>query len=289
MSFEDIKDQPDAVRQLAQSLKSGNIAHSYIFAGPAGSGRKRAAAVFAKALNCSRPDASAGPCGRCRDCGKIDASNHPDVSVITPEKPGKEMGIDRIRQMASSLYLKCYEGRTKVMIVDCDNGVSAEAANAFLKTLEEPPERSVIVLIAGAAASLLPTIVSRSRVVNFRAPRRAPADEKRQARRRDIISALREGRAHELDFDGVSRQEACNALVDMLAWYRDVMAAKAGVSDSAYFFNPDEKRSLVENAAAYDFGRLDAIMAKIVYTRSCLEQDANVKLAMAAMAAQLAS
>lgn len=283
------KDSSAPSARILNAVISEKIAHAYIFAGPAGSGRTTAAAFLAKALNCISDDIINRPCGKCAQCVKIDSGNHPDVSLVGPEKPGKEIGIDRVRHVASDIYMKAYEGRKKVFIIDCGSGLSREASNAFLKTLEEPPADSVLIMITRDARELLPTIVSRSQVIRFRNDKiPEPKNESALRRRSEVISALQAGDIYTLDLDKLSRQEARYCLDVMLTWYRDIMVLKSGFADRGSLLNPDQAGSLPQHIRAFGFERLDKMIERIIYTRACLDQDANVKLAMATLAAELA-
>lgn len=155
---------------LAKSAIDGSVAHAYIFAGPEGIGKKPVAAGFAKLLNCTAkhlpeniPDAECS----CVSCTKIDKGIHPDLIVIRFEGV-KSIKVEQIREdIEDRIYLKPYEGKYKIVIVDEAERMSNSAQNAFLKTLEEPPPDSVIILITSEPNSLLPTIRSRCRIIQF--------------------------------------------------------------------------------------------------------------------------
>ena len=165
MSFDGIKGQDRAVSFLKGSISGGRIAHAYIFYGARGVGKKLSALEFAKAVNCASPGER--PCRLCPSCAKIGSSSHPDVSVITPAAGSQSLGIDGIRSLISDISLKPYEARKKIYIIDEADSLTEEASNALLKTLEEPPTDSVIILIAEKLQHILPTIISRSQTVRF--------------------------------------------------------------------------------------------------------------------------
>lgn len=171
--FSAIRDQEKAVRRLTGLLQSGNIPHALLFTGMDGVGKKKTALTFAKALNCRRTrkrwmvngDAMV-PCGKCRPCKKISSGNHPDIIVIEPEK--SRIKIARIRELGHMLAAKPYEAMQRVVIIDQAQAMNPEAGNSLLKMLEEPPEKTFLVLTAGSTGSLLPTVVSRCQQIRFR-------------------------------------------------------------------------------------------------------------------------
>lgn len=154
--------QDRAVLQLKRNLGTGTAARSYLFTGPPGIGKMTLALSLAQALNC--PSAEP-PCGQCTSCQRIAARKHPDVEVIGLAADGEgsrtEIGIDRVRRLQHDASLSPFEGICKVFIVDGAELLSTEAANCFLKTLEEPLDRVVFVLLAVDEELLPATVVSR--------------------------------------------------------------------------------------------------------------------------------
>lgn len=169
MSLSDIIGQEKAIGMLTGILIQKRLAGSYIFSGEAGTGKKLSAVNFAKALNClgagSGPDFPVDSCDECDSCRKIDAGSHPDLLLISPED--RQIKIDEIRLVDDALSFRPFEGRKKVVIVDDADTMNSAAANAFLKTLEEPPEDSVVILIASRTDRLPATIRSRCSRINF--------------------------------------------------------------------------------------------------------------------------
>jgi DNA polymerase-3 subunit delta' len=177
--------QERGVALLQGAVVRGGVAHAYLFAGPTHSGRGTLARLFAQTLNCETPaaDGSAplAPCGLCRSCRKITRGTHPDVRIVglaSQEAEGPARGrretkntsltIDTIRALSSDLSLRPMEGRWRVAIVEDAETMQEPAANAFLKTLEEPPSFAIIILVVPEVGAVLPTIRSRCQVVETR-------------------------------------------------------------------------------------------------------------------------
>lgn len=159
MIWDEIIGQPEAIKRLRAAAEE-KASHAFLFWGPEGVGKKRAAKAFAAALNCEKKG-----CAKCLSCKKIHEGTHPDVREIEPE--GDFLTIDQIRSVQHTVYLKPSEGRAKVFIIDEADRMTVAAANAFLKTLEEPPAGCVFVLITCQPENLLPTVASRCQNVRF--------------------------------------------------------------------------------------------------------------------------
>jgi DNA polymerase-3 subunit delta' len=171
MSFKEISGHEKEISALKNAITVGRVAHAYLFAGPGRSGKSLVAATFAMALNCtvSTPD----PCGVCTDCARIKDSTHQNLTVIAPSDkdgepdPGGLIRIVEVRRLQESLRYKVESG-TKVVIIDGADRFQPQAAHALLKTLEEPPPNSVLLLLSARPSALLPTVLSRCQRVNFR-------------------------------------------------------------------------------------------------------------------------
>lgn len=158
--------QEAACGALLHNLRRDKIASSYLFTGPEGSGKTTTANLFAKALLCSETSGEgATPCCKCKSCLMFDSGSHPDFFSISPD--GTMIKIDQIRELISSLSLKSYFGGRKVAVVHEADTMKGPPANAFLKTLEEPPANTVLILVTANPSALLPTVVSRCRATPF--------------------------------------------------------------------------------------------------------------------------
>lgn len=163
MGFQDILGNKRIKDILKRSLKNEMLPNSLLFCGPAGVGKKNTAIIVAQALNCERLKDDA--CEECYPCRAISKNRMPDVQKISPE--GKSVKIDQIRELRQAAYLRPMTGKKRVFIINEADKMTEDAANALLKTLEEPPPFSSIILVADNINLLLPTIISRCRVLNF--------------------------------------------------------------------------------------------------------------------------
>jgi len=170
-----------AIDVLRSALLYDRVGHAYLITGPAQIGRTTLARTFAQALNCTAVDPAERPCGICRACTLISADKHPDVRRIVGETSGRgkvTLKIDQIRELNHVLNLTAAEARYKVATIEQFDTANASAANAFLKTLEEPPHNVILLLTATDAETLLPTIPSRCRTIALRP---VPATEIQEA------------------------------------------------------------------------------------------------------------
>ena len=170
-AFEHIFGQPNVREFLRSSMRQNRISHAYLFSGPAGSNKTLAAYALALALLCpkhtgERNDADQ-TCVNCTICLQVRRKKHPDVRYFAPEGANRYV-IDQIRDIVSDANLAPIQASRKVYILDRADLLNQASANAFLKTLEEPPDDVVFILLGRTAESVLPTIVSRCQVVPFR-------------------------------------------------------------------------------------------------------------------------
>jgi DNA polymerase-3 subunit delta' len=156
------------VRAFELAVQRNRLAHAYLFVGPPGVGKRLFAGELAKALLCEDPPPGRlEACDRCPGCLQVEAGTHPDCFVAGRPEEKLEVIIEVIRELCHSFSLKAARGRGKVAILDDADDLNEEAANCFLKTLEEPPPRSVLILIGSSRERQLPTILSRCQVVQF--------------------------------------------------------------------------------------------------------------------------
>jgi DNA polymerase-3 subunit delta' len=185
--FHSIIDQEKPIRILTTLLKNGTLPHAFLFTGTDGVGKQATAVALAMACNCQRENTgttaanpsdtnlespsvksdmtSIDPCGVCKSCKKIASGKHADIIRIQPS--GSFIKIAQIRELVHTLAMKPYEAKMRVVIVNDAEALNAAASNALLKILEEPPQWTILVLIATRKSGLLPTIVSRCQEVAF--------------------------------------------------------------------------------------------------------------------------
>ena len=150
---------------LRLALASERLHHAYLFVGPEGIGKRTLAIALAKAVHCI--ESAADFCGSCVNCSRIADGNHPDVRLIEPPAGKKEISIQQVRDFERELNYRSFTGKRKIIIVDPATLMNMASQNALLKTLEEPPQDSLIVLIASSAGGLLPTVRSRCMRISF--------------------------------------------------------------------------------------------------------------------------
>ncbi len=165
-TFSDIVGQQMIKDHLQNALKTGNISHAYIINGERFSGKEFIADIFATAIQCEK--GGLDPCNECHSCKQAQSNNQPDIIRITHEKPNTVSVEDIREQINRDIMIKPYASAKKIYIMNEAEKMSVAAQNALLKTLEEPPEYGVIILLTTNLAAMLPTILSRCVVLNMR-------------------------------------------------------------------------------------------------------------------------
>ena len=299
MALSDVQGQPRPVHMLQATLAHGTVHHAWLLTGPSGVGKELAALGMAQALVC--PVAPMAGCGKCPACTRVCHFHHPDVLWLMPEEeavrrklaarsdfdhvPSREIRVDQVRRLQERLALRPLEATRKVVLLLPAEAMNPQAQNAFLKTLEEPPADTVLLLVTAAPDRLLPTLRSRCIRVAFGPLPHAFVREEVQRRLEvtpevaEAVASLADGsleRALALDaehlsdrrgrierFEGVtgsdlrtvlrfadeagsSREDAEATLALLTVWVRDVAVARAGGES---LFHP-ELRPLAEKVAA---------------------------------------
>ena len=313
MTLASVYGQQRAVDALRAALRGGSVHHAYLFAGPEGVGKELAAVGLAQALTC--PDKPLEGCGVCSSCTRIQRGSHPDVLWLMPDAerverglagradisgtPSRDIRVEQIRAIQERLSLRGLESPRKVAIVASAEAMNPQAQNAFLKTLEEPPSDTTLVLLCSALDRLLPTIRSRCSKVHFgplpldflaqrvqqerkldpgtaalvavmaggSLGRALALDVKALARRKELITrfeTLNEADALSLlrfaEEHGSSRDDAEQALAILQVWTRDVAVARAGGASLA---NQDLEPLARESAARHSEAALHRRFALI--------------------------
>lgn len=164
--FTDIIGQEQLKEHLQNAISMNKVSHAYIINGERSSGKEFIAKVFATALQCEKQGTE--PCGECHSCKQALSGNQPDIIYVSHEKPNT-IGVEDIRgQINNDIVIKPYSSPKKVYIMNEGEKMTVQAQNALLKTLEEPPEYAVILILTTNVEALLPTILSRCVVLNMK-------------------------------------------------------------------------------------------------------------------------
>jgi DNA polymerase-3 subunit delta' len=317
MAFKDIKGQNKTIERIKGHLEFSAFAGAYLFSGPEGVGKQLVAKTFAKAINCLKQKDDS--CDRCPACLKIDKSQHPDVHYIGPVD-SEVIKIEHIRDLKKNINLKSYEAKKKVFIINDAHKLTAEAQNALLKILEEPPPDSLIILISAKPALLFKTIISRCQVFKFYPLTRSELEDilkKDYALDNNLAHFLayfsegRAGCALRLKDTDIFREK--NKIIDaftfshkpvltesllqnredlrrclntLVTWFRDIYLIKIGVPHSE-LINLDRRYELLKVMSRYSCLDLDEIMDSISNTLMYLEQNINVKLLLSNLRSKL--
>ena len=300
------------LKRFAVLQKNNRLAHAYLFIGLANIGKSETALGVAKFLNCENPSPEIF-CDQCPSCLKINHGNHPDIHLID-SKDSETIKIEQIRDLMEQIHLRPFEAKFKVFIIKNVETLTLEAANAILKTLEEPSKNSLLILTTCLAEKNLDTIRSRCHTVrfSFKSNRRL-ADELRKDYAIDesashFLSFFSEGclgRARLLangkfferknqTIDALifssntddylkkilgDREKIKEALNILLTWFRDLLLVKAK-SDESRLIHLDRLKDLKKYEAQYTFEQINEIIAQIVKATELLEENLNVKVAL---------
>jgi len=289
MSFSAIKGQDKPIGMLKTYIENSCLEGGYLFAGPEGIGKKMTALALAEEL--------------------VGSSQHPDVHVISNEDT--QIKIDVIRQLQKDINLKAYAGPYKVFIIDNAHTLTPEASNSLLKILEEPPKKSLIILISDKPNLLFKTVISRCKILKFLPLKRTVLEDilrkdyKLDNALAHFLAYFSEGRLGgalklmdediinkknslidkfilaarpALDsFAGQSRPEVRNGLNLLVTWFRDIYLLKSGMPlDEA--INYDRGTELTQGARRLSFSDLDMIFGNITAAIAYLEMNVNTRL-----------
>lgn len=218
-TFKSVVGQHALVNTLKNAVKSGRLAHSYLFCGQRGVGKTTMARIFAKAINCEHLTADGEPCNECESCCAFNEQR--SLNIIELDAASNN-SVDDIRQLTDQVLVPPVTGRYRVFIVDEVHMLSAAAFNAFLKTLEEPPKYVIFILATTERQKILPTILSRCQKYDFQ--RITPSDIAEQLK----YVADHEGYTTEPEALNVIAQKADGAMRDALSIFDQVAAASMG-------------------------------------------------------------
>ena len=302
------------LKQLHHAIASNRVAGAYLFVGVANVGKETVALNFAKSINCRTSDE--GACGTCLSCRKADDGNHPDLQIVRPS--GAWIKIDQIRELQKRIIYRPLEGARKVYILTEAERMNLEAANCLLKTLEEPPADSVLILLTTNLDALLPTIRSRCQIIPFHPlvaselaghlMEQFNIDES-QALRVATTTGGAVGKALTLLQDGASFDEAIpeiiiannrldafriaekwtqqpEALDHLVTWYRDLVLLHQG-APADLLTHIHHAEQLEQLTARYSRLQLQSAIKAIFETKVMLQRNVNATLALEVLALKL--
>lgn len=308
------------VAALRATIAAGRISHAYLLTGPDQSGKRTLARAMAAALICTPPPEHDRPCGECRHCRLIERDAHPDVRLVAPVENHRNVTIEQVRQVERDASLRPSEAARKVFIIRGVDGMAAPAANALLKTLEEPPEDTVLLLTTADTAAVLPTILSRCRetvlrpapaaeiaaalVAQGQAPEAADvlarmaggrpgwaiaaaADPALLEARREYLAtletALAQPPAARLPIAGTAGDAAAalTMLDGWLGWWRDAMLVQQGCADLAA--STDRVPAMQRLGRGLSTNALWQALVRTQQAREQIEANVNVRLAVEAL------
>lgn len=166
IEFSEIIGHEDIIQHFKRSIEMGKVSQGYIINGEEGSGKKTLTRAIIKTLECE--EGGTEPCCKCKSCKQMDTDNQPDVTWVTHDKPNV-ISVEEIRdQVNKDITIKPYSSRYKIYVIDDAQLLNANAQNALLKTIEEPPEYAIIFLLTSNIDKILPTIISRCIVLNIK-------------------------------------------------------------------------------------------------------------------------
>lgn len=299
----------EIMQRFGRLCAKQRLAHAYLFTGPKDSGKTQTALCLAQLVNCE--SGAEQPCNECPSCRKIASNNHPDVHVIGGDE-AESIKIEEIRFLLSRVQLMAYEGKRKVFIIRNIELMTLEAANALLKTLEEPSANTLMVLTTSVPEANLDTIKSRCHIVKFfpssvnriatlltqegvkeqdsrflavyaegcLGKTRKLIKEEIIRRKRKILDEMLLNRHNDAFIKELSAspQETAEALRLLLSFFRDVLFLKNGVS-AAELVHQDSVKDL-EKFAARSLDDLSLIIRQIVQTKTLVDEKLNVKMSL---------
>lgn len=284
--LKDIPSQDRAVRYLKRSVDSGKIANAYLFIGPGGVGKSIAAKAFLAEIMCIKKRDPVGAlswaCGECRTCSLIEKSAHPDILWIKNDM-NKFIKIDEIRRVKDALSVKPYEANANVCVIEDASMMTNEAANSLLKILEEPPGKSMIILISANREMILPTVISRCLEVRFDSlpwdlsALEGPILSKRKELVSYVASISNAMGTPALSWRSEERDDLIDTIELLITIMRDALMIKVGESERVFDSNMVSVFK-TGDLVNYSADRINIIIKKLVGIKRSLTGNVNPKI-----------
>lgn len=316
-TFRDVVGHESIIGHFKSSIEQGKVAHAYLIHGEKGTGKKMLAGLFAKTLQCET--GGTDPCGTCRSCIQCDSGNQPDIIWVTHEKP-TVISVDDIReQVNNDIIIKPYSSRYKIYIIPEAELMNPQAQNALLKTIEEPPEYAIIMLLTNNLDKMLPTILSRCITLNLKpvgeldmmeylsrmgipqakakfcvgfafgnlgkAVRLATSEEYNEIKH-DCVQILKDINRMEIYdlIDAVKKMskyklDIYDYLDIMMMWYRDILMLKVSGSPDKLLFK-EEYATLKQQANYISYEGIENVLKALDKVKVRLEANVNFDIAM---------
>lgn len=316
-TFRDVVGHESIIGHFRSSIEQGKVAHAYLIHGEKGTGKKMLAGLFAKTLECEA--GGTDPCGICRSCVQCDSGNQPDIIWVTHEKP-TVISVDDIReQVNKDIIVRPYSSRYKVYIIPEAELMNPQAQNALLKTIEEPPEYAVLMLLTNNIDKMLPTIISRCITLNLKpvgeldmmeylsrmgvpatkakfcvgfafgnlgkAVRLATSEEYNEIKQDcvQILKNINHMEVYEL-IDAVKKMSKYKLdiydYIDlMMMWYRDILMLKVSGSPDKLLFK-EEYSTLKQQANYISYEGIENVLEALDKVKVRLEANVNFDIAM---------
>ena len=316
-TFKDVVGHESIIGHFRSSIEQGKVAHAYLIHGEKGTGKKMLAGLFAKTLECEA--GGTDPCGTCRSCVQCDSGNQPDIIWVTHEKP-TVISVDDIReQVNKDIIVRPYSSRYKVYIIPEAELMNPQAQNALLKTIEEPPEYAVFMLLTNNIDKMQPTIISRCITLNLKpvgeldmmeylsgmgvpaakakfcvgfafgnlgkAVRLATSEEYNEIKQDcvQILKNINHMEVYEL-IDAVKKMSKYKLdiydYIDlMMMWYRDILMLKVSGSPDKLLFK-EEYSTLKQQANYISYEGIENVLEALDKVKVRLEANVNFDIAM---------
>ena len=303
----------DVLERFSGLLKSGRLAHAYLFLGPEGVGKFETACAVAQMVNCEKSGGKNRPCGECSSCRRISSRQHPDVHILETPR-GATIKIDDIRNLITQIQIKPFEAGKKVFIIRNSENFTLDAGNALLKTLEEPSDDTLMILTSAVPQDNLSTIRSRCHAMYFApyandkladclvrdydingptasflasfsegclAKAARLKDEKIMEFKNEVIDQFILSRDSENYIKKILADPAITKqMLDvLLTWVRDVLLLQSRESE-ARLVHRDRLQELKRGAQVFSFKETAEIMDEVVKTKGLLNDNLNVKIAL---------